>query len=230
MTAKSHWREGAIVWRLGWARLRPRLWLVLVIVAVGAICVLLQNGWDDKVLQAIRAPQNEPLNLVADKLNFWGDWVWNSALAILLWLAGTVCKRKRWRQLGWACLWGFLVAAVVVNLFRSPLGRARPCAGVPDGFYGPRFQHDYQGFPSGHTTASFATAASVVSAAPLLSVPCAAYAVTVGWSRMQLNKHHPLDVLTGAVLGGFVGLCFGGALPGSRLRLRRKRRANFPIS
>lgn len=191
-------------------------------VTLGSGCVLLQNGWDTKLLQAIRAPQNESLNLIAGKLGFWGDWIWNFALAILLWLTGTVCKRKRWRQLGWACLWGFLVAAVVVNLFRSPLGGARPSAGVPDGFYGPRFQHSYQGFPSGHTTASFASAGAAVSGPPLLSVPCAAYAAAVGWSRMQLNKHHPLDVLTGAALGGFVGLCFASAVPGFRWRLRRK--------
>lgn len=227
MTAKSHWREGAIVWRLGWARLRPRLWMVLGIVAAGAGCVLLQNGMDDALLRKIRFADDDRLNFVAGKLGFWGDWVWNFGLAVLLWLAGVVCKRKHWRQFGWACLWAFLVASVAVNVFRTPLGRARPSAGVPDGFYGPHRDSSYQGFPSGHSTTSFATAASVVSATPLLSVPCAAYAATVGWSRMQLNRHHPLDVLTGAALGGFVGLCFGGALPGSRWRLRRKRRANF---
>jgi hypothetical protein len=41
---------------------------------------------------------------------------------------------------------------------------------------------------------------------------------------MQLNRHHPLDVLTGAVLGGFVGLCFAGALPGRCCRLRRRKK------
>lgn len=224
MTAQEHWREGSQVWRLGWARLRARLWLALAIVATGAVGVLLQNGWDDQALAAIRAPQNDQLNLVAGKLNFWGDWVWNIGVAAAVWLVGAVARRERWRQIGWACLWAFLVASVAVNLFRSPLGRARPCAGVPDGFYGPRFQHDYQGFPSGHTTSSFATAAATLAPAPALGVPCAIYATAVGWSRMQLNQHHPLDVLTGAALGAFVGLCFGGALPGARWRRRRQAR------
>ena len=203
-----------------------RLWLVLVIVQIGAALVLLQNGWDDRVLNQIRVSETKPnfsqVNHIAVYVSYWGDEFWSVPLAVLLWGAGVVFKRKRVRQLGWACLWAFLVAAAVVNVFRMPLGRARPSAGVPDGFYGPRFKSDYQGFPSGHSTTSFATAASVISAPPLLSVPCAAYAATVGWSRMQLNRHHPLDVLTGAVLGLFVGLCFGNVLPGSWWRLRRR--------
>ena len=223
MTAKSHWREGAIVWRLGWARLRPRLWIVLVIVAVGAVCVLLQNGWDDALLHKIRFPDDQTLTAVAGRVSYWGDQMWSVPLAALLWLAGAVFKRKRWRRLGWACLWAFLVASVAVNVFRTPLGRARPNSELADGFYGPHLASKYQGFPSGHSTTSFATAASVVSATPLLSLPCAAYAATVGWSRMQLNRHHPLDVLTGAALGSFVGWCFGGGLPGSPWRLRRRR-------
>jgi membrane-associated phospholipid phosphatase len=229
VTAKSHWREGALVWRLGWARLRPRLWIVLVIVALGATCVLLQNGLDDTLLKQIRVPETaanfSTINHVAGRISYWGDEFWSIPLAVLLWSLGAALGRKRWRRLGWACLWAFLVATVVVTVFRFGLGRARPNSELTDGFYGPHLASKYQGFPSGHSTTSFATAASVVSASPLLSVPCAVYAGTVGWSRMQLNRHHPLDVLTGAALGGFVGLCFGGALPGARLRLRRKRRS-----
>ena len=203
--------------------MRPRLWLVLVIVAAGAVCVLLQDGGDDALLSKIRFPEDQTLTAVAGRVSYWGDQMWSVPMAVLLWGAGVVFNRKRWRRLGWACLWAFLAASVAVNIFRTPLGRARPNSGLADGFYGPHLASKYQGFPSGHSTTSFATAASLVSAAPLVSVPCAAYAATVGWSRMQLNRHHPLDVATGAVLGGFVGLCFGGVLPGSRLRLRRKR-------
>ena len=226
MTAKSYWREGAIVWRLGWARLKPRLWIILVIVQIGAALVLLQNGWDDRVLNQIRLPETasnfSTVNAMAGRVSYWGDQMWSIPLAVLLWSGGAVFNRKRWRQLGWTCLWAFLIATVAVTIFRFGLGRARPSSGLADGFYGPHLAGNYQGFPSGHSTTSFATAASVLSASPLLSVPCAAYAAAVGWSRMQLNRHHPLDVLTGAVLGLFVGLCFGGVLPGSPWRLRRR--------
>jgi membrane-associated phospholipid phosphatase len=228
VTAKSHWREGAIIWRLGWARFWPRWWLILVIIQIGVALVLLQNGADDRVLQAIRAPETAPnfakVNTAAGHISHWGDEHWSLPLAALLWSAGAIFQRKRWRQLGWSCLWAFLLATAAVDTFRLTLGRARPCAGVADGFYGPHLKSDYQGFPSGHSTTAFATAVSLAAASPALRVPCTAYACAVGWSRMQLNRHHPLDVLTGAVLGSFVGICFGSGLPGGFWRLRRKPR------
>jgi membrane-associated phospholipid phosphatase len=221
--AKSHWREGAVVWRLGWARLKPRLWVVAAIIATGMLAVLSQNGWDDRVLQAVRQPDSPPLNRAADLLYFWGDWTWSVPLAVLIWGAGAMTGRRRWRLLGWACLLAFLLASGAVNVFRVSLGRPRPKAHLTDGFYGWHFRgNDYHGFPSGHSTSSFATAMSLTAAPPWLSLPCAAYATTVSWSRMQRNDHHPIDVLTGAALGGFIGLCFAGALPGRRGRLRRR--------
>ena len=225
MTAKSHWREGARLWHGGWARFKTRWWLVLVIAQLGAALVLMENGWDDRVLRAIRQPENQNLNQAAEQLYRWGDWTWSVPLALLLWGAGACFNRKRWRQLGWVCLWSFLAASVAVNLFRTTLGRPRPRTGIADGFYGLHVRsNDYHSFPSGHAASALATASSVLAGSPLLSVPCATYAVAVSWSRMQRNDHRPLDVLTGAVLGTFVGLCFGSALPGGRWRLRRKPR------
>jgi undecaprenyl-diphosphatase len=225
VTATQHWHEGAQLWRGGWARFKTRWWLVLVIVQLGAAAVLLENGWDDRALHAIRQPENQALNQAAEQFYRWGDWAWSVPLAVLLWGAGTFFNRRRWRRLGWVCLWSFLVASVAVNLFRATLGRPRPRTGLADGFYGLHLSgNDFHAFPSGHSAGSFATATSVLSATPALSVPCAAYAVAVGWSRMQRNDHRPLDVLTGAALGTFVGLCFGSALPGKHWRLRRKPR------
>jgi membrane-associated phospholipid phosphatase len=225
VTAKSHWREGARLWHGGWARFKTRWWLVLVIAQLGAALVLMENGWDDRVLRAIRQPENQNLNQAAEQLYRWGDWTWSVPLALLLWGAGACFNRKRWRQLGWVCLWSFLAASVAVNLFRTTLGRPRPRTGIADGFYGLHVRsNDYHSFPSGHAASALATASSVLAGSPLLSVPCATYAVAVSWSRMQRNDHRPLDVLTGAVLGTFVGLCFGSALPGGRWRLRRQPR------
>jgi len=55
-----------------------------------------------------------------------------------------------------------------------------------------------------------------------LSVPGVLYAASVGWSRMQLDKHYPIDVATGAVLGTLCGLCFASTVPGSWVRLKRR--------
>lgn len=63
-------------------------------------------------------------------------------------------------------------------------------------------------FPSGHTTAAFATATalSLSSKKWQVIVPSYIYAGFVGYSRMRLGVHYPSDVLAGALIGIGSGL------------------------
>lgn len=63
-------------------------------------------------------------------------------------------------------------------------------------------------FPSGHTTAAFATATSLSLSHRkwYVAVPAYLYAGFVGYSRMRLGVHYASDVLGGALLGIGSGL------------------------
>lgn len=63
-------------------------------------------------------------------------------------------------------------------------------------------------FPSGHTTAAFASATALTLSYRewYVAVPAYAYAGLVGYSRMRLGVHYPSDVLCGAILGVGTGL------------------------
>jgi undecaprenyl-diphosphatase len=58
-------------------------------------------------------------------------------------------------------------------------------------------------FPSGHTSAAFATATHFALARPkwYFVVPAYSWASLVAWSRIRNGVHYPTDVLAGAVLG-----------------------------
>ena len=93
----------------------------------------------------------------------------------------------------------------------------RPLVGVP---------HD-SSFPSGHTTTSFACATVFSALLPRWAPGFYLLALAIGFSRIYVGVHWPLDVLGGVVLGLAVGVAVTalrrrGADPRrSRPRLRR---------
>jgi undecaprenyl-diphosphatase len=93
-----------------------------------------------------------------------------------------------------------VITSFVVVVIKRTVRRARPSnemqALVPP---------DQFSFPSGHTAASFAIALSMFGVFPWLVPALLVVAMVVGFARMYLGVHYPIDVMAGAAVGMLVG-------------------------
>jgi len=63
-------------------------------------------------------------------------------------------------------------------------------------------------FPSGHTSRAFAFAWALSYQVPSKRVPLIFVAALIGFSRIYIGAHFPLDVIAGAILGVFISFLF----------------------
>jgi membrane-associated phospholipid phosphatase len=114
--------------------------------------------------------------------------------------------------LGWA----------LAHVAKAVASRARPYDTVAGAVLRQQPAHGTS-FPSSHTAITLAV---VIALVPFLARPLAAvgiaYAIGIGWSRIYLGVHYPLDVLGGAGLGLVAG---GLILLALRVLLHRMRPA-----
>lgn len=140
----------------------------------------------------------------------------NAGLIWILWTA-VLLFRKKTRKAGAAMALALVLELFACNLVIKPLAaRLRPFSvreGVQLLIQTPT---DYS-FPSGHTGASFASAAALFFRKSRMWIPAAVLAALIGFSRLYLYVHYPTDVLGGALLG-----CAAGWI-GSRLAEKKRK-------
>lgn len=107
-----------------------------------------------------------------------------------------------------------ILATLASQAIKRAVQRPRPRVTLPN--LRPRFA-DPDGFslPSGHAAATAAAATAAFMAHDPLTGAYVVFALLVGWGRVILGAHYPLDVLTGAIFGiaaGAVGQALVAAL------------------
>lgn len=105
------------------------------------------------------------------------------ATSAFLWLWSGQSPASQWR------VWDFLVSALLlVFCLKTLTGWPRPL-GMMDGF------------PSGHSTLAFGLAWLVAQMRPRLSPLWFAFALAIGWARVEVQAHFDYQVAVGALLG-----------------------------
>ncbi|MEO7999529.1 MAG: phosphatase PAP2 family protein [Gemmatimonadaceae bacterium] len=186
-------------------------------IAAGALGVLtLADEPTARFMQRKSLQQNQTLSHSADIIQVIGD---PGALAISasLYVVGWGLHKTNLADASRHSVESIVASGAITQLLKLSVGRARPNVSQDTDalMFHPAHgsQTDFNSFPSGHTTASFA-AASVFSAeihrlhpkASKFATPALyGIATLVGGSRMYNDRHWLTDVAAGALIGHFVG-------------------------
>lgn len=143
-------------------------------------------------LQTLHAPVLDKIMIFITSLGN-GGLFWIALAVVLLFF-------KRTRLVGVSMIIAMALGALIGNIIKPLVHRARPCwinetiqllIAVPN---------DYS-FPSGHTLVSFAAAVSIWLHNKRWGAVALILAALIAFSRMYLYVHFPTDILVGLVIG-----------------------------
>ena len=177
-------------------------WYYLAALVVILPALLWMTRYDTSLIRHFQLDDNPAANDIAGEVSTIGKTngttLW---LCLALFAAAYFFKKARPAKIAVCILLALMVSGIGVNILRPAFGRARPYSVEAGTFHGPSFGHEYNGFPSGHSSEAWTVATVVSFAYPPAALPASAYAGTMMWARMQRNQHFPVDVLAGAFWG-----------------------------
>jgi len=123
------------------------------------------------------------------------------AVPIGVWVDAKIEHNKKNEYRAYEIVGSVIIAAGATAALKTIFDRERPYEKYTDVY--PYKYDNSPSFPSGHTSAAFATATSVSLQYKkwYIVVPAYAWAFGVGYSRLYLGVHYPTDVIGGAVTG-----------------------------
>ncbi len=150
------------------------------------------------MIQKIHSPILDQFMLFLTKISHAGI-VWIVFIILLM-------INKKTRQAGYVAFLAMIINFVLCNVIIKPwVARIRPYEINTAVQLLVEKMHDYS-FPSGHTTAGFATAtALLLMKQKKLTIFAFILATLIAFSRLYLYVHFPTDVLGGMILGAICG-------------------------
>jgi len=164
------------------------------------------------------------------------------ALGATMYGFGRVTRSTFTTNTGREVMRAVLISGGITALTKGIVGRARPFAapGDPDEFSPGRgfMNGSLASFPSGHTSAAFATATVLArelharhpEARWLINSLLFGGAAFVGFSRVYDQQHWPSDVVAGAALGGITGCEVVAHAHGDRSPISRRLFSHLSLS
>jgi membrane-associated phospholipid phosphatase len=140
-------------------------------------------------------------------------WHWLIGAAAVALLIAWRARRRDWQRVLCTMMIAASIAGLTADLLRGLSGRTRPYSKAEQGFYGPQRdgqwligQHEFNSFPSGHTTTITAFVLPLIiwrrRFAPLLL----SLVIIVAAARVYTGAHHLSDVIAAAALGTTIAL------------------------
>ena len=192
MSARSHW-----FWSIAFAA------LFVAMLAAGLLV------WDEPVAASLRGATGDAATAAARFLSRYGDFPFLLAAGIVCLGVALIRRRREFARIMTAMLLSGILAGLATNVVKLASGRVRPRAeNVEQGWYGPHdgsawvsIKHDFQAFPSSHSSSAFGFFFPLFFSRRFAGAAGLFFAAAVAWSRVQLNAHHVSDVAAGAFVG-----------------------------
>ncbi len=169
---------------------------------------LFAQNIDIDILKNINQNRNQNLD---KPLNSISKSVYPLSFALPIGLLGTglIKKDKNLQRQGLTSLASLAISMGTTYTLKKIVNRDRPY--ITYSSIQPYYFENDPAFPSGHTTAAFATATSLGLTFKkwYVIVPAYTWAGAVAYSRLHLGVHYPSDVLVGAAVGaGSAWMCY----------------------
>lgn len=165
----------------------------------------LLSSYDEDVNQSVKCIYKGGWQKYFDAIDYLGYAPYSIPAGVGLTGLTLLGNDKKLQDAAFTSVEAALVSGIVVSAFKLVIGRTRPDAGKGAYCYLPFSDWDAS-FPSGHSAIAFALVTPWMYYYPgPLTYTLMLFPASTAIARMLLDKHWLTDVLTGSVVGIFVG-------------------------